>query len=132
MRSAEGIWKRRERDAAKQAELRKLKTHEDRKKRLEYHKAIYRRNRAERLAISRAQKLRRFGLSIEDYDTIHRAQGGVCAICRRPQRGKRLAVDHDHETGRVRGLLCASCNTGLGHFRDDPVLLYVAAAYLGK
>ncbi len=63
-------------------------------------------------------------------------QGRVCAICSRPEkqlrRGvlKRLAVDHCHTTGKIRGLLCAACNVTLGKFGDDPVLLDVAAAYL--
>ena len=64
-------------------------------------------------------------------------QGGVCAICKKPEKSKwnteqpmLLAVDHDHETGRVRGLLCNNCNTGLGKFMDDPDLLSSAIEYL--
>ena len=59
------------------------------------------------------------------------AQGGVCAICRLTcQSGKRLCVDHDHATGKVRGLLCQKCNTVLGKMSDSPELLRRAAAYL--
>ncbi len=64
------------------------------------------------------------------------AQGGVCAICGLPEtrvvKGKlnRLAVDHDHTTGRVRGLLCFRCNTCLGRFEDNVELLRAAEAYL--
>jgi len=64
------------------------------------------------------------------------SQNGVCAICSGGEtvktRGtlRRLAVDHDHETGKVRGLLCNRCNNGLGNFRDDPDLLREAIAYL--
>lgn len=58
-------------------------------------------------------------------------QGGRCAICRRePEQGRRLAVDHDHATGEVRGLLCKACNTALGMFRDDVASLARAIGYL--
>jgi len=58
-------------------------------------------------------------------------QEGVCAICRRPPSAMtHLAVDHDHSTGVVRGLLCGACNLGLGNFRDDPDLLWRANQYL--
>jgi hypothetical protein len=62
------------------------------------------------------------------------SQGGRCAICGKVPRSRRLAVDHDHKTGEVRGLLCASgdfgCNKGLGYFNDDPELLRRAYEYL--
>ena len=60
------------------------------------------------------------------------AQDGVCAICgKTPQQNiKRLYVDHDHETGDVRGLLCQQCNIGLGAFRDDKAVLHKAIKYL--
>lgn len=78
-----------------------------------------------------------YGLTVERYDALNTAQGGLCAICGRTQaqanvRKKRLAVDHDHATGAVRGLLCDSCNIGLGRFFDDPCLLDAAAAYLRR
>jgi len=57
-------------------------------------------------------------------------QGGVCLVCFCPPAGKRLAVDHDHVTGAVRGLLHIRCNAGLGQFDDDPALLRQAADYL--
>lgn len=60
-------------------------------------------------------------------------QRDCCAICggRDPVSGKALAIDHDHSTGRVRGLLCIRCNTALGSFKDDAALLVGALAYLG-
>jgi hypothetical protein len=60
-----------------------------------------------------------FNLSIEEYDRILNHQNGNCAICCRPPRKTRLAVDHDHKTGKIRGLLCWVCNKTLGMFRDD-------------
>jgi len=79
---------------------------------------------------------RRYGVSIEWYEEALAKQGGVCAICKKPEslaiKGQTvaLAVDHDHATGKARGLLCKLCNTGLGVFQDDPNLLAKAADYL--
>ena len=76
--------------------------------------------------------LRTYGLSSTDYATLLAKQGGGCAICGRlPARGKRaLNVDHDHTTGKIRGLLCDNCNNGLGLFRDNVDLLLAAGLYL--
>jgi hypothetical protein len=67
--------------------------------------------------------VRRKLVTQETYDRILAAQDGGCAICGALPAVRDLAVDHDHKTGAVRGLLCMSCNTGLGHFHDDPELL---------
>lgn len=74
---------------------------------------------------------RKYGLTSEEVATMAVAQEGKCAICTRAL-GDLYHVDHSHETGAVRGLLCAHCNVGLGHFFDDPALLAVAHAYLLK
>lgn len=74
--------------------------------------------------------LRNYGLTKDDYEILLKHQDGRCAICRSPPKGKRLAVDHCHTTGRVRGLLCEPCNHGLGKFADDPERCRAAAAYL--
>lgn len=77
-----------------------------------------------------------YGLSLAEYEALHAAQGGLCAICSRPERQERngkliaLAVDHCHVSGRVRGLLCARCNKGIGLLDDSPELLDAGAAYL--
>lgn len=73
-----------------------------------------------------------YGIGAGDYAAIYEAQGGRCAICQRATgKTKRLAVDHDHKTGEVRGLLCGPCNRGvLGHLRDDPEALQRAITYL--
>jgi hypothetical protein len=78
----------------------------------------------------------RIRVSSRQYDELLRRQGGKCAICgcenKQNKRKERLAVDHDHRTGAIRGLLCGRCNTGLGSFADSPNLLAVAIAYLGR
>lgn len=79
----------------------------------------------------KSRMLRTYGLTVEEYDEILETQGGVCAICQNEcATGRRLAVDHDHETGIVRGLLCHTCNLGLGALKDDLSLLEAAAKYL--
>lgn len=78
-----------------------------------------------------AQLRRQFGITLIEMRAMRDAQGGLCKICGRPQKtDKNLAVDHSHETGLVRGLLCDRCNFGLGHFGDDPARLRMAATYL--
>ena len=73
----------------------------------------------------------RFGLTREEYKNILDRQGGVCALCKSPPTPQKdLGVDHDHRTGRIRGLLCDSCNVSLGRFNDDPDLLIAAAGYI--
>lgn len=80
-----------------------------------------------------AFELRKYGLTVEEYEALAAEQGGVCAICGSsvlPGREKRLSVDHNHKTGKFRGLLCGGCNRGLENFRDNPELLRKAAEYL--
>ena len=75
----------------------------------------------------------RFGMTLEDYDRLLEDQGGVCAICEsgdNRSKGERFHIDHDHETGEVRGLLCGPCNTGIGGLNDDLDRLLDAVAYL--
>ncbi len=79
----------------------------------------------------RSQLKSKYGLSVEDYDVLLEKQGGVCALCSSScSTGRRLAVDHDHSTDQVRGLLCSNCNQGLGKFNDDAGLLRKALEYL--
>lgn len=68
------------------------------------------------------------------YNKLLRSQRGVCAICGKSQRKyiRKFAVDHHHETGRIRGVLCFTCNAGLGLFRDSKSLLKQAIEYLQK
>jgi hypothetical protein len=88
-------------------------------------------NPEQRTLVDRRAQLKLYGLTLEQYDALLAAQGGVCAICCKPST-IRLAVDHDHLTGRLRGLLCFRCNAGLGNFGDDTDALASAVAYLGK
>lgn len=88
-------------------------------------------------ARNRAQLLQsRYQMTVEQHAAMVNAQGNRCAICGelpKPEgvrAASRLHVDHDHESGRVRGLLCNHCNRGLGAFRDRPDLLELAIVYL--
>ena len=76
--------------------------------------------------------LNRYGISQRDYETMLAAQGGVCAICKNPERAKKgyFSVDHSHLTNEVRGLLCLNCNTLLGKAKDNPAILESAVNYL--
>lgn len=77
--------------------------------------------------------IRKYGVSLSRYAELLQAQGGCCAICLRPEPEDRmLDVDHDHLTGKVRGLLCTSCNRVLGHAYDSPSRLRAAADYLER
>jgi hypothetical protein len=75
----------------------------------------------------------KYGLTLEQYDTMLARQEGRCAICgttNPASHHKRFVVDHNHATNEVRGLLCSMCNTGLGNFFDNPFSLLNAAKYL--
>lgn len=74
----------------------------------------------------------KYGMTPAQYDEMLLAQDGKCAICKVHEEDIvwKLRVDHDHATGKVRALLCHSCNTTLGHMKEDPELLRAAAAYL--
>lgn len=77
---------------------------------------------------------RTYGITLEQYNEMYEAQNGLCAICGKSDEieGRRLAVDHDHNTGNVRALLCGICNRGLGSFQDNADLLVKATRYLIK
>lgn len=75
---------------------------------------------------------RKYGITLVEYEQMLADQDYKCAICQRPAGydGIELAVDHDHETGEVRGLLCAKCNPMIGYADDSPSILEAAIAYL--
>jgi predicted nucleic acid-binding Zn ribbon protein len=76
-----------------------------------------------------------YGMTTEQYDALMTAQGDRCAICGSGEwigKGKRPHVDHDHETNRIRGILCGNCNNGIGMLGEDPARLRAAADYLER
>lgn len=86
-----------------------------------------------RASYRRGHLKKTYGIALEEWDAMLASQGGVCAICLRVCRsGRRLAVDHDHTTKKVRGLLCRDCNQSLGKLHDSAELLERAAVYLRK
>jgi hypothetical protein len=106
---------------------RKEHKHEERK---QYHRNRYHKNKDNYLDWTYQ---RHYGITLEAFNQFLQEQDAVCAICKQVcNSGRRLAVDHDHSTGVVRGLLCGNCNKGLGCFKDSPELLNKAAEYLGK
>lgn len=106
------------------------------KEKIDAYKEIYRNDPKKQAALKvyhRKYWLNKFGLTPDDYDEILRKQNGRCAICRSDRFDKRrhaLAVDHDHVTNKIRGLLCRRCNQAIGAFQDNPDLLRKAAQYL--
>lgn len=72
----------------------------------------------------------KYGITLVQYHELLKEQGGKCKICGKEPKKRRLAVDHCHENGHVRGLLCGHCNTALGGFRDKPGNLVRAYCYL--
>lgn len=94
------------------------------------HRKIY------RTEYSEQHLKRKYGISLLDYSRLFMAQDGKCAICGGEDAGHRngepkaLAVDHCHETGKVRGLLCEACNQGIGKLKEDVTILQKAIQYL--
>lgn len=79
---------------------------------------------------ARFQRL--YGITVEQYDAMLNSQGGLCARCGQTSSGMRLAVDHCHDTGRVRGLLCGPCNTYLGRLEAGLGSLAGDLRYIGS
>ena len=76
----------------------------------------------------------KYGITAAEYDEMYERQGGLCAICHQPEADARqsLAVDHCHDHGHVRELLCSTCNRGIGLLKHDPALLHSAISYLER
>ena len=95
-----------------------------------YRRKYYLEHKEKELAYStKLNRLRRTGVTEQQYQDKLLIQNGVCAICSGTCT-KSLAADHDHTTGAFRGLLCNNCNRGLGHFKDNKELLLNAVEYL--
>ncbi len=132
-RANEYYWKNRESEIQKKREARKKFTEEDKIARNRRSREIYALLPYERLRISSVMK--RFGGTIEDYEAAIDKQNGRCLICNdlptaSGHRSKRLHIDHNHITGKFRGLLCSRCNVAVGFFRDNTELLKKATVYL--
>jgi hypothetical protein len=85
-----------------------------------------------KLSSANTKLKRRFGITLDQFNKMYEQQNGKCLICEATESnlGHRLAVDHCHTTGKIRGLLCKSCNVSLGGFKDNVNSLYRAIKYL--
>ena len=92
-----------------------------------YDKYCYRAKPAARRRAQEYRVQKTYGLALEEVEAMAASQDHRCAIC---NEKKRLHIDHDHETGRVRGLLCVHCNSGLGQFADSPKMMFLGIRYL--
>ncbi len=128
------------RQPCKQCTAQELKAYrlrpENREKKRQWSSEYYRREGIRERSLAASKKRRRkdhlkytFGITEDDIDRLAVRQGRRCAICYLPFQ-KTPALDHDHTTGQIRGLLCGSCNLGLGMFKDDPCRLDRAVYYL--
>jgi hypothetical protein len=91
-----------------------------------------------RKVLSDKERQRKFGITPKEYSNFFESQNGSCAICKQPETATRLgkvkalAVDHCHQSGFIRGLLCADCNMGIGKLKEDKNILLSAIQYLEK
>lgn len=85
---------------------------------------------ANRSTINLRNRVKRYNISVEEYEQLLCSQNQRCAICGNELSKHNVRVDHSHKTGRLRGLLCVSCNTGIGLLKDSPDILRAASAYL--
>jgi hypothetical protein len=93
----------------------------------------YRENNLEKtkLIARKGHIKRKFGITLEEYDLMLNSQNGVCAICQLTcDSGYSLAVDHNHKTGKIRGLLCKNCNTAIGLLKENTDVMIKAVQYL--
>lgn len=116
----EGNWYYNKRGDRHCKACRDIQTRENREKHSEKH--IVYQNRA---------KVKKYGITLEEYNTLLEKQNFVCAVCKNEYPSdKQLAVDHDHKTNKVRGLLCNNCNVGIGMLNDSIETLEKAINYL--
>jgi hypothetical protein len=93
----------------------------------------YAKSGRKRLVDRKSYLKRTYGLMLEDYERLLEVQGGVCAICREPRPEERtLHVDHNHDTGEIRGLLCFRCNNALGDMRESADFAQALLDYLDR
>ena len=119
-------WRKEHRDSSNAADKKYRESHKDKIALFPSQSKERKRERQRRYSYSRF-----YNITLEQYNDILLIQNGVCAIC--GQKGERiLCVDHNHATGKVRGLLCDKCNRGLGFFREDKTILIKALGYLNE
>lgn len=109
------------------------KRHQSKKFRITHKKGVekYRRSEKGKEAYRKGRYKRSYGITLDDYDKMFEQQNGVCAICGEiNDGGRRLCVDHDHKTNKIRGLLCGNCNKALGFVKEDIVILSKIANYI--
>ena len=102
---------------------------------LAYHKRYDKEKRKQHSKASPSQQqkydMKRYGLTMEGFEAMYVHQAGLCAICGRPPIiGQSLQIDHNHATGKIRGLLCGSCNRAIGLLQDDALVARAAFKYL--
>ena len=112
---------------AVEAQRKFVRAHPERRR--AYARKWYQNNRAGELARSRLHNLKKYGLTVDQFEALAAAQDHRCAIC---HRVRKLHVDHNHTTHEVRGLLCFACNVTLGYMSESPERLEVAANYLRR
>jgi len=102
---------------------------EHKEQRKEQFQVWYKKNKE---SVRNSNLIKAYGITLEGYNSLFNKQSGCCAICNKHQAelSQTLAVDHNHETGEIRGLLCHSCNLALGLFQDNTEYLTKAKAYL--
>lgn len=121
-------------DIKKAREWQRTYRQEKKKENPELDKIYYYKNRKVVVKVQRKSVLKRFyGITPEQYEFMEQQQGGVCAICgNKNKNGNILCVDHDHENGKVRGLLCHNCNIAIGRFQDNKDFMRNAISYLER
>ena len=98
-----------------------------------YSKGYYSRYVAQNPNYYKMRNLKKYGLTLQDYNDLLWKQNYKCALCKTDNHnGNGWHIDHCHNSNKVRGILCNNCNVGLGHFKDDVKLLKVAIEYLQK
>lgn len=95
-------------------------------------KRAIRKERNRKYKQKKGTRFAQYGITEQQYDIMRDAQNGVCAICGGIDGHQSLCIDHNHTTGKVRQLLCSTCNAGLGMFREDRFVLQKAIEYITK
>ncbi len=124
-----------------------MQSAEEKRAKVQAHKVLYRTRHRKRLAEKQKEWTKnnprkatesvikaKYGITLDEYEAKLASQDNKCALCGKFEviKGRRLAIDHSHETGQIRDLLCSLCNKGLGLFQEDPTILLKAVEYLRK